>query len=327
MQEAELAIQEALAIEVRLLPADAFSLAALRSQLAGRQEEAGRFAQAQETWAAAVGGLGKHNDSITGVNIRLKFAKLLLLRGRLDQAEAECREALRLAKAKLESSKAEPAFDKAICRTALLALAKVLESKNELPSAVEKCREALALNDRVGFAAIAAFRTRAMLGRLLAEASLAEVKSNSPDAGVRTQSLERAHEAEQLLRDSLTFFSGDNQIRGDLGLALVAVAASDSSFKTELRAAKLQEAEQLIRASYDDVKQEQQKKQQYKENILVALKDQRIAVERLVVLYEIWQKPNETTKWEQELKTIVEQSAAQSNERSINPPGHEPNSR
>ena len=291
--EATAARQEALAIKTKLLPPQSFALNGLRSLLASLQEESGDLDAAVESWKSAVAGLGKDSATLIGVNIRLKLARLLQRTGNLQQAESECREALRLAKDRLASREAEPQFDQRSVCISLWLLSAVLEEQGKFDAAVEACREALPLAEALGFAKTYMLRTR--LGRLLAKWSLADSKDGDPTSASRAAALTRAREAEQSLRAEATRIPPDGA-RGDLGLAIMALVTADPSLQPEARTAKLREAEQLLLARYGDLQQQDAGGDED------APKAQRDAAARLLRLYELWDKPEEAARWKRELQ-------------------------
>ncbi len=87
-----------------------------------------------------------------------------------------------------------------------------------------------------------------------------------------------------------------DKVRGDLGLGIMALVAADSDLQPEARTAKLQEAEQLLLATYGT------SQKQYPGSDEDAPKVQRDAASRLARLYELWDRPEEAAKWKRELE-------------------------
>jgi hypothetical protein len=133
------------------------------------------------------------------------------------------------------------------------------------------------------------------LGRLLAKWSLADSQGGAPTSASTGAALTRAQEAERLLRAEATRNPSD-KVRGDLGLGIMALVAADSDLQPEARTAKLQEAEQLLLATYGT------SQKQYPGSDEDAPKVQRDAASRLARLYELWDRPEEAAKWKRELE-------------------------
>jgi eukaryotic-like serine/threonine-protein kinase len=296
--EAVSARREALAIKAKLLPPQCWALTSLRTLLGTLQEESGDLDGAEISLKSAVAGLGKYNATVMGVGVRLRLAKLLRRAGKLEQAESECREALRLAKAKLASPEAEPQYDQSSVRGSLMELCGVLAEQGKFNAAVEACREALALAEAQG---TPAYRYRRALGRLLAKWSLADSKAATPSSALTAAALTRAREAEQLLR-ATEAGAPSVETRGDLGLTIMALVAADSGLPPEARSARLQEAQQLLLASYSALRKQDIGGDE------ATLKARRDGAAWLVQLYELWKKAEETAKWKEELKSLAAKS-------------------
>jgi tetratricopeptide (TPR) repeat protein len=108
----------------------------------------------------------------------------------------------------------------------------------------------------------------------------------------------RAREAEQLLREVLVVRLRDGasswrvgDVKSRLGGALVSVAVTDPAMNAEGREAKLSEAESLLLEGCERV-QSGATDDKYK----------RDALQRLVRLYEAWNKPAKRAEWQQKLE-------------------------
>jgi tetratricopeptide (TPR) repeat protein len=121
-------------------------------------------------------------------------------------------------------------------------------------------------------------------------------------AADKSKAAERAREAERLLRDCLATraktlgpgSSGLAQTRSRLGGALVAIAVIDSTLTAEARLAQFTEAESLLLKAHEALRQNESAEPKYK----------RDALERLVRLYEAWDKPEQLAEWRQKLATF-----------------------
>jgi hypothetical protein len=118
-------------------------------------------------------------------------------------------------------------------------------------------------------------------------------------AADKTKAAGRAREAERLLRDCLaarvkTLRPGSSRLadtRSRLGDALVAIAVIDSTLPAEALLAQLTEAESLLLKGHESLPQNETAEPNYK----------RDALERLVRLYEAWDKPEQLAEWRQKL--------------------------
>ena len=196
--EAEAALEESLAIKTKLPPPQTWELARLRTLLSTLQAECGHWDKAQASLEAAVAGLGKENATFWVIHLRLKLAKLLERRGKLGQAETECRESLRLAKARLATPQAEPQFDQSSVGKALSRLSEILEKRGDFSGAVEVCREAVSFAEKRDQPT---FLVRVTLGRLLAKWSLEAPAQPSRNAPAMAERHARALEAERMFRE------------------------------------------------------------------------------------------------------------------------------
>jgi tetratricopeptide (TPR) repeat protein len=173
--------------------------------------------------------------------------------------------------------------------------------------------------------------TSASLGRLLADWAWAE-RTNLVAADVRrlisksearsskseldqslrtsaaTGPVDRAREAEQILRECLAARLQrtnatpwrTSELKSRLGAALVSVAVTDAELTAKGRAAKLAEAEPLLLEGQEAVQQHPAAERQYKRN----------ALERLVRLYEAWDKPDHAAQWRTSLDVFNETTSA-----------------
>ena len=110
--------------------------------------------------------------------------------------------------------------------------------------------------------------------------------------------IEIAREAERLLRDVLALqlrISTNSWRVGDfksrLGAAFVSVVVTDSQLNTEGREGKLTEAESLLLEGHKRLQAASTDK-----------KYKRDALQRLVRLYEAWNKPDKRAEWQQKLE-------------------------
>ncbi|HWN96115.1 MAG TPA: tetratricopeptide repeat protein [Methylomirabilota bacterium] len=170
---------------------------------------------------------------------------------------------------------------------------------------------------------------KASLGRLLADWAWAD-RSNSVPAEVRrltsrsgrdansgpdqsivtsaaTGPVDRAREAEHLLRECLAFREGQtNSSRGRLGDtrsrlggAVLAVAVTDGSLTPQGHLAKVADAESLLVRGQELMEQ----------STSVARKYKRDGMERLVRLYEAWNKPDQAADWQAKLEAFNQTNA------------------
>jgi tetratricopeptide (TPR) repeat protein len=152
---------------------------------------------------------------------------------------------------------------------------------------------------------------KASLARLLTDWAWAErpkilaaevtrLTSNSQLSTANSQPFpyERAREAEGLLREVLalrlsaptsSWRTGD--VKSRLGAALVSLAVTDSTLDAEGRRRKLSEAESLLLEGREEV-QRGASGEKYK----------RDALQRIVRLYEAWNKPDKHSEWQQKLE-------------------------
>jgi hypothetical protein len=89
-------------------------------------------------------------------------------------------------------------------------------------------------------------------------------------------------------------------MKSRLGAALVSVAVTDAELTAKGRAAKLAEAEPLLLEGQEAVQQHPAAERQYKRN----------ALERLVRLYEAWDKPDHAAQWRTSLDVFNETTSA-----------------
>jgi len=121
-------------------------------------------------------------------------------------------------------------------------------------------------------------------------------------ASDKSKAAERAREAERLLRDCLatrakTLRPASSRLaetRSRLGGALVAIAVLDSTLTAEARLAQFTEAESLLLKAHEALRQHEPAEPKYK----------RDALERLVRLYEAWDKPEKLSEWQQKLEAF-----------------------
>jgi hypothetical protein len=131
-------------------------------------------------------------------------------------------------------------------------------------------------------------------------ASLARALSDWASAArdSKSEMADRAREAERLLHKVLaTRLRNDTNswriadVQSRLGGALVSVAITDSTLDAEARRTKLAEAESLLLESHEQLQKESRER-----------KYNRDALQRLVRLYEAWNKPDKRAEWQQKLE-------------------------
>ena len=121
-------------------------------------------------------------------------------------------------------------------------------------------------------------------------------------AADKTAAVERAREAERLLRDCVatranTLRPGSSRLadtRIRLGDTLVVIAVIDSTMTVEARLVNFTEAESLLLKGHDALRQNETVEPKYK----------RDALERLVRLYEAWNKPEQLAEWKKKLEDL-----------------------
>jgi tetratricopeptide (TPR) repeat protein len=120
------------------------------------------------------------------------------------------------------------------------------------------------------------------------------VKTPRPASEQSRAPVEMAREAERLLREVLAVWPSANaswrvgDVKSRLGGALIAVAATDPAPDPEGRVANLSQAESLLLESLDQL-QKTAAEGKFKGD----------ALQRLVRLYEAWNKPDKRAEWEQ----------------------------
>jgi small-conductance mechanosensitive channel len=91
-------------------------------------------------------------------------------------------------------------------------------------------------------------------------------------------------------------------LKSRLGSALVSVVVTDPDFAVTDRQAKFTEAEALLLEGNEAVQQSSSADRKYKRDVL----------QRLMRLYEAWEKPDQAAKWRSKLESF-EQTAAEKN--------------
>ena len=139
---------------------------------------------------------------------------------------------------------------------------------------------------------------KASLARLLTDWAWAERNSKSDTRNSKSEMAERAREAERLLLEGLAVRLRDStnswrigELKSRLGAALVSVAVTDPALDAEGRQAKLSQAESLLLESYERL-----------QRTSVDEKYKRDAFERIVRLYEAWNKPDQRSEWQRKLE-------------------------
>jgi serine/threonine protein kinase len=130
--------------------------------------------------------------------------------------------------------------------------------------------------------------TTASLGRLLAEWAWAEHQTDSKNRPPKPEVLERAREAERLLREVVGFRSVNSRVSrgrlGDttsrLGGTVLALAVLEPALGTDERTAQLRKAESLLLEGEDLMQRSKSIENEYR----------RDGRQRLVRLYETWEK-------------------------------------
>jgi tetratricopeptide (TPR) repeat protein len=139
----------------------------------------------------------------------------------------------------------------------------------------------------------------ASLASLLADWAWAERGPIAEVQNLKPEVTARAKEAERLLRDCLAErlqgpiadYWRTDEFRSRLGAALISVAVTDPSLTSEVRLAKLTEAERLLVSSNEALQQSDTADKRYKRDVLV----------RLVRLYEAWEKPEKAAEWQKKV--------------------------
>jgi serine/threonine protein kinase len=150
----------------------------------------------------------------------------------------------------------------------------------------------------------------ASLARLLADSAWAEREAKSETRSRKSDIVERAREAERLLRECLAVRQrGTNarpwrveDVKSRLGGALVSVAAIDPALDATSREAKLAEAERFLLEGHQRLQESQSTAKKYK----------RDALERLVRVYDAWGKPEQLAEWQQRLDAFDKAKAPSS---------------
>jgi hypothetical protein len=189
-------------------------------------------------------------------------------------------------------------------------VAMALESQREYAKAEAFYREALSAHSRGGPGLEHALRAQAGLGRLLSDWVWAERDAKSEIGNPKPDGVERAREAEGLLRNSLSVCLGNTNVakwriadvKSRLGGALLAVALTDSVLDDETRESILAQAEKLLLEGNEGVQQAS----------AASYNDKHDALERLVRLYCAWDafapwtgKSAHAQQWKQSLETFL----------------------
>jgi tetratricopeptide (TPR) repeat protein len=263
------------------------------------------YREAAELGRAAAGQPGAFESGVG------RLAEFLFNSGRFAEAEPLLRELLYRARQgdtnaspKLDGPVERPAFDLA---AALYRQGKYTEAEPLYREHLQYQRQRHSIsNDLV-------LGTTASLGRLLADWAWAEREVKSEIRSPKSQVVERAREAERLLRECLAFRSVNSGVSrgrlGDttsrLGGAVLTLAFVEPALATEARTARLAEAETLLLAGEDLMQRSKSIENEYR----------RDGRQRLVSLYEAWEEiaPNagqaaKAAKWKRkqaELETKV----------------------
>jgi serine/threonine protein kinase/tetratricopeptide (TPR) repeat protein len=304
--EAESLYREALAMKRKLLGKENLSVAASLHNLADVVRK-GNPAEAETLYREALAIRMKLLDNENQIaGSRHQLFTLLVDQGKSAEAESLSRGALADARARLTN-------DLPQLEGRIHDLADVLYRQAKYAEAEPLYREHLqselthgdATDDKI-------VGTAASLGRLLADWAWAERVSKSEIANPKSETAERAREAERLLRNCLDIRlrgtnSTDSRVgdtRSRLGGALLAVAVTDAALTAEARQTKLTEAESLLLGGNESLQQSRSVDSKYSRN----------ALERLVHLYEAWGKPDKLDDWKQKLaefdKGEIEKPAA-----------------
>ncbi len=139
----------------------------------------------------------------------------------------------------------------------------------------------------------------ASLARCLTELAWAERSNSAP---VAVTPLERAQEAERLLRECLAIRQrGTNanswrvaDVNSRLGFALATISVTDATLAPEVRLTKLAEAEPLLLESAAALQAARGVSTDY-------IRD---SLSRLIRLYEAWSKPAQAAEWRQKLEAF-----------------------
>ncbi len=297
---------ESLAIRAKLRPPYANAVENATSQLANLQEQNGNLQLAIGSWRRAVELLPEDDASITSVTIRLRLAMALRHTSQPEEAEHVSRKVIALITNKMRSPKAEPRLDMTSLGGAHVELAVALADQGQFSEAVKSCRQAITLAETNGFSA---WNYRTVLGRTLAAWALAE-EGGGFSSSIPSEAIARAQEAELLLRAEANRVRADAN-RGDLGLAMMAVAYADSKTTADQKVLRLQEAEPLLLAGY----QAREREAGFYDNSI----ELRTAAQRLVRLYTLLNRPDDVAKWRFRETTITAKDSTHSRTNRLHP--------
>jgi tetratricopeptide (TPR) repeat protein/tRNA A-37 threonylcarbamoyl transferase component Bud32 len=289
LAEAAELLRESLAIVRRTRGHERPEAATLLSNLSVVLRKQGNLEEAEITGREALSILRKvrGNEDRDVARLLNRLALVLEAAGKLDDAEAKLREALALHQKLLGNKHPE-------ATTSLENLANALYKQAKYAEAEPLYREVLQIRlARLDAGHESVLVSKANLARLLCEWAWAERDSQSQIPDSKSEIVERACEAESLLRDCLAIrLRGTNashwrtaDVRSRLGGALLAVAVTDSSLTSEARQSKLAEAEALLLESNERLQRSKSAERKYK----------RDALERLVRLYQAWDSASPNT--------------------------------
>jgi tetratricopeptide (TPR) repeat protein len=282
-------------------PKVAISLGNLASSL----ETQGKLVEAEalhrEALAMTRKLLGNEHPQLAGILNNL--ATLLSRQRRNPEAEPLLREALAITRKLLGDQHPQVAF-------CLRNLAKALDPQGEYAEAESLCREALrSFCARLDAGHEEVLVTSAYLGQVLSDWAWVERPIKSEIRNPKSEILERAREAESLLRDCLKIrLHGNNvsdwrtsQVKSILGGALLAEIIADATLGDEARQAKFAEAEILMIEGNEVLQQSQS----------IHWTPRRGGLERLVRLYEAWDeiapntgKAEQAQGWKKKLEAL-----------------------
>ena len=300
LEEAVLLDEQVLTLrKAKLGPGHRDTLESMR-YLASEYRELGKLEQAEALYREY---LQHKSDS---VKTRLQLASVLMDRAKTNQAASgKSTEGEQILRDYLALARSRHTNDAAQLESALYDLAEVRFRQHQYREAELLYREILqSKRSRLGTEHEDVVGATASLGRVLADWAWAEHDSKSEIRNPISQIVERAREAERLLRECLAWhLKGTNQthwrvgdVRSRLGGALVSVAVTDAAFDATGREAKLVEAEGLLLEG----NQRLQERKSIDER-----KYKRDALERLARLYEAWGKPGQRAEWQQHMETFA----------------------
>ncbi len=273
----------------------------------GRQ---GKFAEAETLYREAVAKARAQNQPRKVANCNAGLAAVLEMQGKFADAEPLRREVL-------EITRQLPQPHTGLVERRLSELDENLCRQGKYADAEPLAREALKLTTaRLGTGHHQSLSAMSRFARLLSDWAWNERETNSALQSPHGAIVQRAREAEQLMRGCMAaWLIGDGtkagaadhmtpELRSRLGGALVAVAATDKSLTPEASVSMFAEAEPLLLAGNEAIQNDKTLERKF----------QRDSLTRLVRLYAAWDKPDKASEWRQKLAAFEEADAAPDDE-------------